>query len=69
MIYVCATYSSQWYLNFITNPSFVCPKSTCIELLISLHNDQHLYADGFTTVGTITMNYLVRLRKRIKFEV
>ena len=57
MIYDCNTHSCLWYLNFITIPSFVCPKLACIELLISLHNDRHLFADGFVTVRPITMKF------------
>ena len=33
------------------------PILTCIELLINLHNDQHLFADGFVTVGPIAMEF------------
>ena len=56
-IYDCSTHSSLWYINFIIIPSFACPKFICIELLISLHNDQHLFADGFVRVGPITMKF------------
>ena len=35
--------------------SFVYPKLPCIELLISLHNDRNLFADGFVTVRPIAM--------------
>ena len=56
MVYDCSTHSSQWYLNFISIPSIVCPKFTCIELLISLPNDQHLFADGFVTKGQSPWN-------------
>ena len=55
MIYDCNTHSCLWYLNFIAIPSFVCPKLACIELLISLHNGRHLFADGFVTVRPIAM--------------
>ena len=57
MIYDCNTHSRLWYLNFIAILSFVCPKLTCIELLISLHNDRHLFADGFVTVKPIAMKF------------
>ena len=57
MIYDCDTHSCLWYLNFITIPSFVCPKLACIELLISLHNDRHLFADGFVTVRPIAIKF------------
>ena len=33
------------------------PKLTCIELLISLHNDRHLFADCFVTAGPIVMKF------------
>ena len=55
MIYDCNTHSCLWYFNFIAIPSFVCPKLACIELLISLHYDRHLFADGFVTVRPIAM--------------
>ena len=35
----------------------VCPKLACIELLISLHNDRHLFADGFVTVRPIAIEF------------
>ena len=57
MIYDCNTHSRLWYLNFITILSFVCPKLACIELLISLPNDRHLFADGFVTVRPIAMKF------------
>ena len=57
MIYDCITHSRLWYLNFIAILSFVCPKLACIELLISLHNDRHLFADGFVTVRSIAMKF------------
>ena len=57
MIYDCNTHSCLWYLNFIAISSFVCPKLACIELLISLHNDRHLFADGFVTVRPIAMKF------------
>ena len=57
MIYDCNTHSRLWYLNFIAILSFVCPKLACIELLISLHNDRHLFADGFVTVRPIAMKF------------
>ena len=57
MIYDCNTHSQLWYLNFIAILSFVCPKLACIELLISLHNDRHLFADGFVTVRPIAMTF------------
>ena len=57
MIYDCNSHSCLWYFNFIAIPSFVCPKSAWIELLISLHNDRYLLADGFVTVGTIAMKF------------
>ena len=56
MIYDCNTHSRLWYLNFITILPFVSPKLACIELLISLPNDRHLFADGFVTVRPIAMN-------------
>ena len=58
MIYDCNTHFCLWYLNFIAISSFVCPKLACIELLISLHNDRHLFANGFVTVRPIAMNFL-----------
>ena len=57
MIYDSNTHSCLWYHNFITIPSFVCPKLACIELLISLHNNRHLFADGFVTVRPIAMKF------------
>ena len=57
MIYDCNTPSCLWYLNFIAISSFVCPKLACIELLISVHNDQHLFADSFVTVRLIAMKF------------
>ena len=51
------THSCLWYFNFIAISSFVCPKLACIELLISLHNDRHLFADGFVTVRPIAMKF------------
>ena len=62
--------SSLWYmyLNFIAISSCVCPKLTCIELLVSFHNDRHLFAVGFVTVGVNRHEILVRLRKYIKCE-
>ena len=57
MIYDRKTHSRLWYLNFIATPPFVCPKLPCIELLISLHNDRHLFADGFVTVRPINMRF------------
>ena len=57
MIYDCDIHSCLWYLNFITIPSFVCPKSACLEYLISLHNDRHLFADGFVTVRPIAIKF------------
>ena len=57
MIYACDTHSCLWYFTFITIPSFVYPKLACTELLISLHNDRHLFADGFVTVRPIAMKF------------
>ena len=57
MIYDCNTHSCLWYFNFIAIPSFVSPKLACIELLISLHNDRHLFADGFAIVRPIAMRF------------
>ena len=57
MISDCNTHSRLWYLNFIAILSFVCPKLACIELLISLHNDRHLFADSFVTVWPIAMKF------------
>ena len=57
MIYACDTHSCLWYFNFIAIPSFVYPKLARIELLISLHNDRHLFADGFVTVRPIAMTF------------
>ena len=57
MIYDCNTPSCVWYLNSIAIPSFVCPKLICIELLISLHNDRHLFVDGFVTVRPIAIKF------------
>ena len=67
MIYDYSTHSSQWYLNFIAIPPFVSPKFTCIELLISLHIDQHAFADGFVAIRPKEINddvqtWLKRLR-------
>ena len=57
MIYDCNTHSCLWYFNFIAIPSFVCPKLACIEWLISLNNDRHLFADSFVTVRPIAMKF------------
>ena len=57
MIYDCNTHSCLWYLNFIAIPSFVCPKLVCIELLISLHHDWHLFVDGFVTMRPIAWKF------------
>ena len=57
MICDCNTHSRLWYPNFITILSFDCPKLACIELLISLPNDRHLFADGFVTVRPIAMKF------------
>ena len=57
MIYDCSTHCRWWYLNFIAILSFVCPKLACIELLISLHNGRHLFANGFVTVRPIAMKF------------
>ena len=57
MIYDCDTQSRLWYLNFIVILSFVCPKLTCSELLISLHNGRHLCADGSVAVRPIAMKF------------
>ena len=57
MIYACDTHSCKWYFNFIAISSFVCPKLACIELLISLHNDRRLFADGFVTVRPIAIKF------------
>ena len=57
MIYDSNTHSCLWYPNFIAISSFVCPKLACIELPISLHNDRHLFADGFVTVRPIAMKF------------
>ena len=57
MIYDRNTHSCLWYLNFIATPSFFCPKLDCIELLISLHNDRYLFADGFVTMSPIAMKF------------
>ena len=57
MIHECKTHAFLWCINFIAIPSIVCPKLTCISLLISLHNDRHLFADGFVTVGSIAMKF------------
>ena len=57
MIYACDTHSCQWYFNFIAISSFVCPKLACIELLISLHNDRRLFAEGFVTVRPIAIEF------------
>ena len=57
MIYDCNTHSCLWYFNFIAIPSFVCPKLACIEWLISLNNDRHLFADSFVTVRQIAMKF------------
>ena len=57
MIYDCYTHSCLWYLNFTAISSFVCPNLACIELLISLHNGRHLFADGFVTARPIAMKF------------
>ena len=57
MIYDCNTHSCLWYFNFIAIPSFVCPKLACIEWLINLNNDRHLFADSFVTVRPIAMKF------------
>ena len=57
MVHNCNSHSRLWYLSFIAIPSFVCPKLACIEILISLHNNRHLFADGFVTVRPITMQF------------
>ena len=57
MIYDCNTHSRLWYLNFIAILSFVRPNLACIESLISLHNDRHLFADGFVNMRPITMKF------------
>ena len=57
MIYDCNTHSRPWYPNFIAILSFVCPRLVCIKLLIRLHNDRHLLADGFVTVRPIAMKF------------
>ena len=57
MIYACDTHSCLWYFTFIKIPSFVYPQMTCTELLISLHNNWHLFADGFVTVRPIAMKF------------
>ena len=57
MIYACDTHSCLWYFTFITIPSFVYPKLACTELLISLHNARHLFADGFVTKRPIAMKF------------
>ena len=57
IIYDCNTHSCLWYFYFIAIPSFVCPKLACIELMVSLHNDRHLFADGFVTVRPIAMKF------------
>ena len=56
-MYDCNTHSCLWYLDIIANPSSVCPKLACIELLISLHYDRHLFADVFVTVRPIAMKF------------
>ena len=57
MIYAYDTHSCLCYFNFIAIPTFVCPKWAYIELLISLHNDRHLFADGFVTKRPIAMKF------------
>ena len=57
MFYDCNTHSHLWYLNFIAILSFVYPKLLCIELLIRLHNDRHLFADGCVSVMPIAMKF------------
>ena len=57
MIYACDIHSCLWYFNLIAIPSFVYPKLACTELLISLHNDRHLFADGFETVRPIATKF------------
>ena len=57
MIYDCNTHSCLWYFYVIAITSFVCPKLACIELLISLHKDRHLFADDFVTVRPIAMKF------------
>ena len=71
MIYDCSTHCSlfKWCLNFIAILLFVCPKLTCVESLISLHDAQHLLVDGFVTEAGNRHEICMRLRKRVKFEV
>ena len=57
MIYACDIHSCLWYFTFIAIPSFVYPKFACTELLISLHYDRHLFADGFVTMRLIAMKF------------
>ena len=57
MTYDFNTHSRLWYLNFIAILSFVYPKLACIDLLISIHNDLQLFADGFVTVRPIAMKF------------
>ena len=57
MIYNCNSNSCLRYPDFIAIPSFVCPKLVCIELLISLDNDRHLFVDGFVIVRPIAMKF------------
>ena len=59
--------------NWMSAPSwFLCLKTaitfTCTELLISVHNDRHLFANGFVTIKLLTMIF-IRLRKRVKIKV
>ena len=37
--------------------SFLCSKLACIELLISLYNDRHLFSDGFVTEKPIAKKF------------
>ena len=57
MVHDCNTHSRLWHLNFIAIPSFVCPKLACIVILISLHNNRLLFADGFVTVRPIAIKF------------
>ena len=57
MIYACDTHSCLWYFTFIAIPSFVYPKLACTDLLISLHDHRHLFADGLVTVRPIATKF------------
>ena len=60
-IYACDTHSCLRYFNSIAIPSFVCPKLACSELLISLHNDRHLFAHYDDVIMTMLASQITSL--------